>query len=408
MRTHIRKNKKLNGIAVACFGPDGHHLSYLKQIIDYAHSQDISIIVIGSTCSLNAFRLFSPRSAAKVTTYHEFAVSKKILTQDTSSLLGRLRVSRYESTSLNKAAMSFTTASNRVPLLLIGGDIYMPVLPLLLAGSLDVHLILIRPPLILRNHGIYRLMISWLKLMIYTAVIKIDPRIKRVYCLDSTRVDSSMLGILADKLRLIPDPVFIEPHSLEPVSADLERCVQDIKSMNKKVIFLFYGSIDPRKNIDSVLDEIRAHPRISEFAFIIAGKPSNAYIEAMAPIITGLKLKKAYIKVFARYISLADEDFLFSNCTNILCFNEDSHISSGVIHKALVYGLIVHTSREIALTNRVESHDRVRVCRLSGLAAEDLVVKPTKNSFDPTELASKTIEKFANTIIANMVGTETS
>ncbi|ADB42362.1 glycosyltransferase [Spirosoma linguale] len=190
-----------------------------------------------------------------------------------------------------------------------------------------------------------------------------------IFILNDSRAVNAMNRKLGDVFRYLSDPIY----DYEPVPTQIRQTYQIGKD---RFIFLIFGAIDERKNIEVIAEAFKAlDPAIaSKAALLIVGKVKSDYEMSLSASINQLKVSQPSLQVITdnRFIGDGEMETLFSQCDVPILLYRDFFVSSGLLGIAAKHNKAVLASTYGVLGELTKTY-KLGLCLspkdISGIAA---------------------------------------
>lgn len=182
-----------------------------------------------------------------------------------------------------------------------------------------------------------------------------NKKLHHIFILNDQRAVEAMNGKLRDVFRYLPDPIY----DYKPTPTLIRQTYQIDTG---RFIFLIFGAIDERKNIEIILQAFAGlSPQLAVRAtLLIVGRVKRGYEAALNNALEQLAETQPSLQVVSddRFIDDGEMETLFAQCDVPLLLYRDFFVSSGLLgiaakHNKLVlasaYGVLGELTRQYSL-----------------------------------------------------------
>ena len=165
-----------------------------------------------------------------------------------------------------------------------------------------------------------------------------NKNLHNIFILNDEKAVIKMNNKLGDNFRYLPDPIY----DYEPVVINIR---QNYNIHKDRFIFLIFGAIDERKNIEIILKSFeKLSPQLaSKATLLIVGRVKSDYKKTLNSAVNHLIGVQPLLQVVNddRFIEDGEMETLFSQCDVPLLLYRDFFVSSGLLGIAAKYNKIV-------------------------------------------------------------------
>lgn len=168
-----------------------------------------------------------------------------------------------------------------------------------------------------------------------------NKKLHNIFILNDQRAVEAMNGKLKNVFRYLPDPIY----DYKPTPTLIRQTYQIDKS---RFIFLIFGAIDERKNIEIILQALKGLPPqlAARATLLIVGKVKRGYETALNDAVKQLGETQPALQVVSddRFIDDGEMETLFAQCDVPLLLYRDFFVSSGLLGIAAKHNKLVLAS----------------------------------------------------------------
>lgn len=230
-----------------------------------------------------------------------------------------------------------------------------------------------------------------------------NKNLKQIFILNDQQAVDSMNQLLRPVFNYLPDPIL----SYEPSQVPIR---ETYKIQNGRRIFLVFGSIDERKNIENIFSACAMlDPKVAAQAtLLVIGTVKAHYKETLSNMLHVLNQKQPDLQVIYRdqFVDNDEMETLFQECDVPLLIYRDFFVSSGLLGQAAKHNKPVLVSKHGVMAELV-SHYKLGGCvspkDIAGISAliGQLVQDSTHNQIDGQPFyLEHTPEKFLSTLLS--------
>ena len=158
-----------------------------------------------------------------------------------------------------------------------------------------------------------------------------NKNLRHIFILNDQQAVESMNRTLRPVFRYLPDPIL----SYEPAPVPIHEAY---KILNDRQIFLIFGAIDERKNIENLVAAFgELNPQVAAQAtLLVVGTVKADYKTSLAIILGQLRQQQPELQVIHhdQFVSNSEMESLFRECDVPLLVYRDFFVSSGLLGQA--------------------------------------------------------------------------